>query len=1033
MNWKSLKKKLRTPQKKSLKLTDEYFSTTKAGACLIHMPTGSGKSGIIAIIANLQFDDCILIVTPRISLTTQIKTAVERKFFVEILDKPENPKEKKFVELSSKQKIEKNSEFKSHVFFATIQKIDWIRKNKHELYEQLTQKIKLVIFDEGHYEPAFSWSKTIRGFKTKMVLFTATPFRNDLKTFDISNDFIYTYKYNNGLEDKILREISFRSEDNKKDDDLFIEKVINYYKFKFGDFKENSPKLIIRCSRMSTIIRLAKRIKELHKNIPLIGIHDNFISNKIDYLTSKVPSDPPNHPAKIWLHQNKLLEGIDDSQFKMLAIYDNFNNDRSLIQQIGRLVRVSKNKEEEDYNAYVIDFSNGYHENIWEKYLEFDRNLDKGFYKPMSEQVLKALFEIGDEYEYLLDGFKKKFDFNKMSVPDNIKLPLRTNLIQKKETFQVEEFQEFLENKLAEDDKVVLSKKLTINGYEIYIYFTLNLTYSPYIPDYYSLNLSNDLILFFEFKNLLSYFDSTGYVPIGEEELGLGRVTKNRDLKKIFNLENSSISSVSLRNSNLGTNSIRSHSIAANSIDNTLSYLDDKSQIVSTATGKHKKEVQKLIEGKNELEERNIYQIINRYVGLTTGRISERGEWVNMYEYVAWVEEIKNLMEDSDLKPKDTFERYSQSINSVKETEPKHILLDIGEIEEDFKLKYGMTINGKNYSKNKPIVIADKCSEIVLNEENNKFEFVIEVSEQFKVTLGISFNKKTETYKIIGDSLDELFEPNNDSQYKTVTQFLNQRQSFKVIPKEPNVIYAFGEFYQVHSHFGKGFKEENFNLKDIIIPIKELNEMNSEKGKDKTRNDGESWVEDSIFGLLDDLGKPGELAEYIKDPDLVVVDDMSTEMADIIFAYEEDKESKIIFVHAKCGSNTKYSASALQEVTSQATKNIKYLNSYNELPRGRMTKWNSQWKGNNLMVKKRIRRPNNIHAKETMDRLDKIIQNPNSTKEVWLVLGKTLQRSKLLEALEKNRPEAIQSTLLLHSTLQSVGTVNAKLKVFCSP
>ena len=234
----------------------------------------------------------------------------------------------------------------------------------------------------------------------------------------------------------------------------------------------------------------------------------------------------------------------------------------------------------------------------------------------------------------------------------------------------------------------------------------------------------------------------------------------------------------------------------------------------------------------------------------------------------------------------------------------------------------------------------------------------------------------------------------------------------------------------MHSNYGKGFKEENFNLKDIIISIKEMNSVISEKGIDKTLNN-KTWVKDSLFGILDNLGKNTELAKYINKPDLVVFDDMGSEIADVIYGYESTVESKIIFVHAKCGSGTKYSASALQEVTSQATKNIVYLNSYNQLPKSRIHKWNGKWKSKGLVVDKRIRKPN-INGKETVERLNKIIQNPNSTKEVWLVLGKTLERKEVIEALKKNTPEAVQATLLLHSTLQSVGTVNAKLKVFCS-
>ncbi len=250
--------------------------------------------------------------------------------------------------------IKKNN-FNEHVFISPIQKVDWIRKNNNPLYDSLVNKIDLVIFDEGHYEPAFSWSQTIRGFKSKKLLFTATPFRNDLKPFDISEEYIYPYRYIDGVKDKYLRKVEFKSEPKEKDDDSFLKKIFTYYKFKFGSFTKKSPKLIIRCSQRSTIIRLTNKIKKEYKSIEVLSIHENFKSSKKPYLKSAVPKTPTTHTAKVWIHQNKLLEGIDDNQFKMLAIYDDFKNDRALIQQIGRLVRVAETNE--NFKAYVIDLA----------------------------------------------------------------------------------------------------------------------------------------------------------------------------------------------------------------------------------------------------------------------------------------------------------------------------------------------------------------------------------------------------------------------------------------------------------------------------------------------------------------------------------------------------------------------------------------------------------------------------------------------------------------------------------------------------
>ena len=63
------------------------------------------------------------------------------------------------------------------------------------------------------------------------------------------------------------------------------------------------------------------------------------------------------------------------------------------------------------------------------------------------------------------------------------------------------------------------------------------------------------------------------------------------------------------------------------------------------------------------------------------------------------------------------------------------------------------------------------------------------------------------------------------------------------------------------------------------------------------------------------------------------------------------------------------------------------------------------------------------------------IKDPNTEREVWLVLGSTLSKAKLEKALAMTRPaaEAIQATHLLQSTLATVGRANARLKFSAGP
>src|SRR5207249_4615506 len=68
----------------------------------------------------------------------------------------------------------------------------------------------------------------------------------------------------------------------------------------------------------------------------VVAIHERFEDD--EYFTDTVP-DPKTSDARFWVHQNKLIEGIDDPRFSLLAIYGKFTNARALVQQVGRVLR----------------------------------------------------------------------------------------------------------------------------------------------------------------------------------------------------------------------------------------------------------------------------------------------------------------------------------------------------------------------------------------------------------------------------------------------------------------------------------------------------------------------------------------------------------------------------------------------------------------------------------------------------------------------------------------------------------------------
>ena len=162
---------------------------------------------------------------------------------------------------------------------------------------------------------------------------------------------------------------------------------------------------------------------------------------------------------------------------------------------------------------------------------------------------------------------------------------------------------------------------------------------------------------------------------------------------------------------------------------------------------------------------------------------------------------------------------------------------------------------------------------------------------------------------------------------------------------------------------------------------------------------------------------------------------MDTEIADFILC--DTKNNRVVMIHAKGTKDFHpYSATKLQDVCGQASKNVRYLAPGNEELPPNINLWNKMWespkttKGKTHRIRKESSSPLDLWNK-----IKKVIDNTNSNREIWIFLGRTLSKSDFLKRLYQSRPtpQAIQATYLLHTTLESIGRIGAKFFVFCYP
>ncbi len=1006
----------------------EFQAGNVEGSALVHMPTGSGKTGVIATIARcLPEVGCTLILAPRIALREQLARDIQSRFFEHLSKKIALDKlPKKVVEIAGDDPIPEIEDYESTILVSTIQKIHSMANNSLK-WEELASHISLVIVDEGHYEPAASWSIVLRSFKTPKIIFTATPYRNDLKFFDINLKHVFIYTFHQAAEDGFLRDVEIVTQEPTRDPNKFVTDLLAFYDKKFSDGKGDKPRVIIRCERQEEIRQIAAILKK-HKR-DYIAIHERFSDKTKKSKEQKSVPDPSKESATFWIHQFKLLEGIDDNRFQVLALFDPLQNARSLVQQIGRIIRNPGRKP--GSKGYVLDHSPlGRQLQLWMGYLKYDQALSQHGEKALNLAIGKGwltnLFQAQPICSYMGDRFRVPLDLEELDPQQDLVLPRMVNLRHKGKDFDIDKFCEVLEKSFLGDDREF--RRYDQEGSIVYLYITFN--NSPLLENAYFLEPKLGVTILRVMKDVVAYYDSSGHLPVDLFEAGLGEVVDAYELKKLFSANNSSrLTAVSLRNANLGPNTIRSHSISAGNIHDTVSAFDDHAQVCTTATGYSPEPNGKEVKW------------LRRYIGFDSGRVSQSSKPCPLYEYETWTQGVAQELKQT-VNPTPTFRRYAEEHKIPEDTTPKHILLDLQEVQDKY-LSTGTTDVSRDEVLN-PVDLSCEIEEYVEEEaqENNekkiadqpKYSFTFQANN-ISWKIFIRYAPDLEKYILDSPELDKAYY-NKDSQDKrSIISYLNQNQAFRVIPATENFIYTLGRFYQPLFKVGKGFDPELFDVCQVLTKSSKLASVKDEKYENKDHPTKEkAWTENTLFGIIKKLGGPAGLQEFFGNPDILICDDMRTEAADFIMA--DTKRRRVVFIHAKASSTKKpYSASALQEVISQATKNINYLGMYNESIPPNLKDWDKGWPdGKNPKIPKRIL-ISKLKGEKAWEKIQSIIRHPLADREVWLFLGSILSKSQFEANLAKDppTPETLQAAYLLRSALTTVASVGAKLRVFCYP
>lgn len=1014
---------LRQCQLSSIETIDKYVRSKSQGSCLISLPTGAGKTGVISVVANLVSKKNILIVTHRRAVCNQLYKNLKGDFFNKI-DKG-----------SSKTLVTKNvfngvgTEDSQGIFCTTFQTLSELDE---ENLLKFKNKIDLILIDEGHAEPSHIWSLLIRGFNTKKVVITATPYRNDLFSFDIDINHNFIYTFSSAIKDGIICRPYFLTVDNIE----LLQHIENLFK------QYPETKCVVKCKDVEAINQYYNFFKETY---PTLAIHDRFKNSTDENCVVSVPNDLSESNYKILIHQRKLDEGVDLPSAKISVLTYPVGSGKELVQTVGRVVRVFKK-----YPAFVIETKNTNKSNsqLWENYLEFDSYLSepfavKKFLQTLdTSKLIEKYIQEFPEYSYFDSVFKKKFDFKAFNPVQELEIPLASVCFYKKPSdFSLVACMDILHWN-NEREGCLSSVKINENDKEgINYYITFN--NSKFLRNTLFFQPSLEVTIVKELENIVAVFDSRGRSFISQNNL---KIYETIDADTLFKMASQTVKSITKQANTiaLDKSDLRAEGISLKSknLEKINHSQSNTAYAVTTAV------VSNL--GDND----NIFS--KYYLGISSGRISDQKRHKFSYqEFIEWLDNVNNTLKANTSVNSPFLNSYAQQSIVRPSNPPLACMFDFTDIENCIEIEY---LGNKILLEN-TFFYFDYKDGINILGTNKYFEFKFPpfTEKSYKTkTIQIfdtmSFIYASEKIRLIiteENSIVPIVNPNYkfylDQNPLRVEDIFNSERTRLIF--EDGITFYNG-FYQIRLPDHSSKLNQNIVRNIIDLPCLKRQGL-SEKGKANSSN--HFFDEDSIFFEIDKisnihkgddvpLNELGEFYRYIPDLDLMLLTDLGTEPADFIIS----SPSKIIYVHVKCGTSSQRPTSpagALCEVGGQALKNIHNL--ITRIPRelANDTYLRNGWKlGNNYVLDSRIRLFNKVFNPHTnLDNVFDVIKqrssNPLVEKEIWVVAGNSFSRKYFLNQFDKIATideETIQAYQLLDAWFAQASNHNVNLKFFVS-
>lgn len=1006
--------KLRDCQLRSIETIVKYISSKSNKSCLISLPTGAGKSGVICTLSNYINFSKVLVVTHRRAVCDQLYKQLKGEFFEKILSTECDVN--KFLKKKVYNQIKNTT--KDGIYCTTFQMLTSIGESNLIL---LKDAFELILIDEGHAEPAPKWGNAIRLLNSKKVIITATPYRNDLFNFDIDIDHSFIYSYKEAIKENIIVEPSF---ENVSIDEIFD---------KINDIRIIQPDsvCIIKCDKFSDIEYYFSLFESKYRTA---AIHDRYKNRVMANKFGDVPKNLKNLNYEILIHQKMLDEGIDIPESKILILTYAIGSGKELVQTIGRIVRVYKK-----YLPKVLELKNIEQKNynIWSNYLAFDSYISnkksaKRFLKTLNtSNLIESYLDAFPEYSYYGSNYTKKFDFEKFDPIDSLEIPLASVCFYfKQEGFSINDCLDKLYWEFIREG--ALCKPANS---ELGIIISICFNNSKFLKDSLFFEPSLEIMIIREFEDIVAIFDSRGRKFNGRDDLKIGRAIGADNLFSIASSENSitvtkQASTRALQNSTAQAESILLKGPNLELINQPQS---NSSYAVTTSIVSTLNQNEKIQE--------------SYYFGIASGRVCDQKNInFNYEEFIDWLSEINKKFIANRKVDSQFLNSFAQVIDNMPYKDPVAYILDLSSTEF---INLELIYEGISYPIENNFIYRKNISGFMIHNFYHKNKF-------YRLPFR-SFLDKNLLIKFIFDKdLNIIPVCSSEIQFSLNGIIIESKEVFnnktvKMLYSD-GISYLNGGFYQLR--LPTDSNKINPNILRNIISLDCLKRVGLSE-KDEEHLTPESFGGNSIFYLVDQLSnihnstvlnsELGDFYSYIPNVDLVLCTDMDTEPADFILSSKD----KVVFVHIKCGTSPlkpESSAGAICEVGGQALKNLHWLIHEGKSKYANDTVLNQLWprlngsKPHKVKLNTRIRLFNkktdlNHDLEEVIETIDTRRHNPLVSKEIWVIVGNSFSRGHFINQfnnLSLASPETIQAYQLLDTWFNQASSNNVSLKFFVS-